>query len=986
MNGKLNHCFSKESLREYLAGQFVADELDTAEAHFDTCVRCQTLANQIDLPHDWLTEQFRQAFREHSMPRSTPPFVDRSREIPRRTIRDYLLLESLGQGGMGQVFLARHLRLDRMVAVKLLPLSRSAEPRSVVRFEREMMAIGKLRHPNVIRAEDAGEHEGQFYLVMEYLPGCDLSRLVSRVGPLPIGAACELIRQAALGVQHAHELGLIHRDIKPANLLLTESGIVKVLDLGLALLTSPFTSHTNETTSVGQVMGTVDYMAPEQASNSHQIDIRADVYSLGATLYKLLTGVPPFSSNAIRNPMQKLVALATAIVPPANTLRPDIPDELSQILARLLAKHPDDRFACPADVAAALASLADHRAVQSLFGEFARIREQHLEIRHEIETSEPSRSNTLSSETVAAREVAVPKKVTRNLAIVIAVVLPLAALGAWAVWQRSTHLPRPQMAASSNTSTNNLNEQAEPQYELTAPVKIIEDFERSSLSQTFPESYLANTRVIPIEINAGRSHVCEMNYPENGVRSHLGRSLLPFQSVRLSFWQRYPEGISNATPGGVGQLRLGTDLAGAESHITFSLHWAGAPGVPNRYSLSLTGPPTSDGKRLEHRINSAKINPEEWVHVRLEATLNDVGQENGRLGIWWNEIQVADFQNVALRQPNQSNWDFVYIGGDTNCYRSEAPEWKPFRRLIDDIELECGSRFPAARHAITQDNSIGMKLVHIPAGEFLMGALPSDTQAIASEFPRHRVAITHSFLLGQYEVTRGQFKRFVDATDYKTEAEKDQRGADGIDDATGIFITPSPQFNWSHTGFEYTDDHPVVNVTWKDAIDFCDWLSKFEGQKYRLPTEAEWEYACRAGSSSLYVHGSEPTRIPEVGNIADGTAKLRYSDWNTFDTRDGYIYTAPVGKYRPNAFDLYDMTGNVREFTTDWYDSVYYSRCPSENPRGALNGFDRVNRGGGWGHNAFEARCSHRIYCNPSFRTFYIGFRVVCEIPSDATR
>ena len=206
----------------------------------------------------------------------------------------YVLLERLGEGGMGQVFKAQNWKLGKIVALKLIRKERLAKPDAVRRFQREVRAPPRLcRHPNIVHAYDADEIDGTHLLVMEYVEGAtDLARLVKQNGPLPVAQACEYIRQAALGLQHAYERGLVHRDIKPHNLLLTADGqTVKVLDMGLARLDPlPGDDRSATMTQEGAVMGTPDYIAPEQALDSHTVDIRADLYSLGCTFYYLLTG------------------------------------------------------------------------------------------------------------------------------------------------------------------------------------------------------------------------------------------------------------------------------------------------------------------------------------------------------------------------------------------------------------------------------------------------------------------------------------------------------------------------------------------------------------------------------------------------------------------------------------------------------------------------------------------------------------------------
>jgi WD40 repeat protein/serine/threonine protein kinase len=270
-------------------------------------------------------------------------------------IRDYQLLSKIGAGGMGTVYKALHTRLQKIVALKVLPDGRMDDPQAVERFEREMQAVGRLSHPNIVGAHDAGEHEGTHFLVMEHVAGVDLSELIRQTGPLPIADACELVRQAAVGLQHAHEHDLVHRDIKPSNLMLAPDGQLKILDLGLARL---HTTGQQELTSTGQMMGTLDYIAPEQTGDSHDVDIRADIFSLGATLYKLLTGVTPYSDPRYNTAVKRLAALANDPIPPVQDRRNDVPAELATVVSRMLAKDPDDRFGTPAEVAQALEPFA----------------------------------------------------------------------------------------------------------------------------------------------------------------------------------------------------------------------------------------------------------------------------------------------------------------------------------------------------------------------------------------------------------------------------------------------------------------------------------------------------------------------------------------------------------------------------------------------------------------------------------------------------
>lgn len=273
-------------------------------------------------------------------------------------LRDYEIVEKLGEGGMGAVYKALHTQLDKYVALKVLPPDRLENAQAVARFKREMRAVGKLDHPNIVRATDAGEVEGINFLAMELIPGLDLGRVSTELGALSVPEACAAIYQAALGLQHAHEHGLVHRDIKPSNLLLAADGTVKVLDLGLALLQSDHGGLSHDLTQSDFIMGTVDYLAPEQADDTHQVDIRADIYSLGCTLFQLLSGDVPYGGDQFITPLNKMMAHAQSPIPPIREQRADVPETLNATLERMMAKNAADRFSTPLEVAQSLEELA----------------------------------------------------------------------------------------------------------------------------------------------------------------------------------------------------------------------------------------------------------------------------------------------------------------------------------------------------------------------------------------------------------------------------------------------------------------------------------------------------------------------------------------------------------------------------------------------------------------------------------------------------
>jgi serine/threonine protein kinase len=295
--------------------------------------------------------------REFSMEDDSDAFVYAPKEgrasIPKR-IGDYKIIELIGSGGMGQVYLAEHTRMQRVVAIKMLPVERMRDPVAIERFYEEVRAASRLLHPNIVTAFDAGESDGIHYLAMEYVDGQTLTKLVSRDGPMSVGAAASAIRQAALGLLHAHRAGIIHRDVKPGNLMRAIDGTVKVLDLGLArissasLLTEDRVSQPEHpelkegsVSSKGRLVGTLPFMSPEQLDDPDSADARSDIYSLGATLYFLLAGRTPYSGEYL----DLVYGHRHGEIPDLMQVRDDVDLQLANVFKRMMAKSPKERYA-----------------------------------------------------------------------------------------------------------------------------------------------------------------------------------------------------------------------------------------------------------------------------------------------------------------------------------------------------------------------------------------------------------------------------------------------------------------------------------------------------------------------------------------------------------------------------------------------------------------------------------------------------------------
>ncbi|WP_425778339.1 formylglycine-generating enzyme family protein [Hydrogenophaga sp. T2] len=322
------------------------------------------------------------------------------------------------------------------------------------------------------------------------------------------------------------------------------------------------------------------------------------------------------------------------------------------------------------------------------------------------------------------------------------------------------------------------------------------------------------------------------------------------------------------------------------------------------------------------------------------------------------------------------------------------------------LALVLATLLSACAQAPAPTGPLGIAFVTVPAGTFDMGSdEPVDTLAAAypglersrfegltDEAPVHRVRITRAFEMSRHEVTVGQFRAFLQRSGHVPESIADGTGGygynPGYDPATtarrDAFEGRQPRYSWQNPGFPQGDDHPVVNVTWNDAMALARWLSAQDGRTYRLPTEAEWEYACRAGGNGRYQHGNEPEGLLRAGNTFDQDAAANWPAWRerALPGRDGHAFTAPVGSFAPNAFGLHDMHGNVWEWVSDWYGEDYYARSPTNDPTGPADGNVKVRRGGSWHTWPLYTRCAFRNWNTVQTRYPLVGIRLVRERPA----
>ena len=804
------------------------------------------------------------------------------------TLGNYVLLEKIGQGGMGQVFKARHRRMDRLVAVKLLPAAMTKNNAAIARFEREVRAAAKLRHPHIVAADDADEANGTHFLVMELVEGSDLSALVKKNGPLPVEKAVSFALQAARGLEFAHQRGVIHRDIKPANLLVDVQGTVKILDMGLARIEGQSGAQA-ELTSTGAVMGTVDYMAPEQALNTKAADARSDIYSLGISLWYLLTGKCAYDGDTL---MAKLLAHRDAPIPSLCDAMQGVPPTVDAVFRKMVAKQAHDRYQTMTEVISALEGC---RSGSSSSGSAIVLSETE-----DTRFISPSQANAVQPTT------------SKTATATCATAAPPTAVDA---------------AAEATLLSSDAAEATDPETLFSAGIVAgSQPKKRTSNRTSASRSWWHNRRV---QIGGGLAAVLItavvilLQTPKGTLRVEI---LDPEVEVQvLGTTVTLKKGDAEPVTLTVGEKKL-LVMRGDLAFTTeaFALKKGEVTAVKVEL-LDDTLIATSAGKVLGEKVFSSAAQNTGWHGWPAAAP----------------PPAIAPF-DAAQAKKHQHVWA-DYLG----------------------LPVE-------------YTNSIGMKFVLIPPGEFTMGstaaeieeALPDAAggedwqrlwqECIKSEAPQHKVILTQPFYLGVNEVAQKAYETVVGSN-------------------------PS---NFSRTGQQKdavagtdTARHPVEQVSWNDALEFCVKLSQQEGLKpsysradettgpaqgtgYRLPTEAEWEFACRAGTSTKYWFGDNKEDLPRAG-------------W--FETNSGRR-THATGELDANPLGLYDIHGNVWEWVADWWEAAYYKQVADKsaiNPTGTASaGSLRVVRGGAFGHTASALRASFRYSQKPTDRYNHIGFRV----------
>ncbi|MFN7736685.1 MAG: protein kinase domain-containing protein [Pirellula sp.] len=840
----------------------------------------------------------------------------------------YLVLDKIGQGGMGNVYRARHQRMNRIVAIKVLNLQGQLSSELTKRFERETRAAAKLIHPNIVTAFDAGEEGKTHFLVMEYVDGQDLKTLIDRKGPLSIRDAIDYTIQAAQGLQYAHEQNIIHRDIKPANLLLDQSGCVKVLDMGLARIGEGANVEdwtTNGLTADGTVMGTMDYMSPEQGTDTRTADVRSDIYSLGCTLYTLLTREPMYPGGSL---FQKITAHRESLIPSVRTKRSDVPVALEQVITRMVAKKPSDR---PQSMAAVIDQLkmvlarpADSTESHSVAkgvsksGAMAGDGETVVQQAAETKANVPKVPAVLASTSSSAIERLMAKKKSRQFKERLyvgglAASLFLAAFGFY-VFNRSgksavqvenkkdvggTASSRTPSAQPLTLRRGKMTVTVEPS---TAKLFIL-DANGSRTEQKLVNG-LNIVMLAPGEYTLEAS--CE------GYDNHQEKlEILADQSASRSIVLKRVEiasieSASRSVEPDASELAMSTSASSTSASSTS----AAEPKPEGTASSEVDMEPAKDPN-----------DPAEIVKALGVESAN--GGTDGKMAAKVDAMPLdretpSDSSNTAQNKRSQSTLGrklgkasaipVVDMYDKTTGWETgkgiPEPGIVPFNAKTAAKLQEQWAKYYKVPRAFT--NKIGMVFVLIPPGEFQSGFSDEDLDQFAANsdglikrqdlvgrnyWPKHRVVIPKPYYIGITEVTLGQYQYVAG------EKEIEIRSPDAANAPAELDYARAIRFcNAISLGHGLSQPYKYTTGTVISTGDIG----------FRLPSEYEWEYAGRAGSDSRF--WCQPEMVLSTDWFLQNSQRIR-----------------GVAQLTSNPFGLYDVQGNAEELVQGYNKTIVES-------------------------------------------------------------
>jgi eukaryotic-like serine/threonine-protein kinase len=886
------------------------------------------------------------------------------------TMGKYQILEKIGAGGMGQVYKAFHASTERIVAIKVILGKGKINPEVVKRFEREVKAAAKLVHSNIITVFDADQADGRIFMVMEYIKGDDLGGILRKKGQLSVSEVVDYILQAARGLKYAHDQGVIHRDIKPGNILVDLSGNVKIVDMGLAKLENKTDEESiSMLTASASIMGTVDFMSPEQGFSSKNVDARADIYSLGATLFFLLTRKVMFPGDSA---FEKMLAHRESPIPSLSNSRAGITPDLEIVFTKMVAKKVEDRYASMAEVISALSRIEVEGGVNPIGtkdlattyferGSYPETIDVEAVITNKGKEGNKETDKHIGGKTLALLNRFLQKTYKSRVIVVTGIIgLVLFLMVFMKLGTKVKEKDKEQIAEAMKVKQMELEKSKAGKEEVADIVKVAAGIEKDLVLIPAGQFMMGDpgadhevTLTKPFYM--GKYEVTQEQWEEvmENNPSLVKGEKLPMTNVSWNDCQGFIKKL-NAKTNGI--YRLPTEA---------EWEYACRAGTTTAYSYgdNITkidanyGP---EGKSVEvgsYKANAFGLydmhgNVLEWCEDRsgeypAGAVTDPKGLATGerrvlRGGSFYQEFWSArsSLRNYALSR-DLGHYIGLRLARTVDMKAAVVPAVpKPDPTLIkpttDGLLVapfneakakEVQKSVAKSLQKEVEENAdlgkgIKLEMVLIPAGKFKMGSPASEKDRSDNE-TQHEVTLTKPFYMGKYEVTQEQWEAVMGNN-------------------------PSSRNKGAKL--------PVTDVSWEDCQEFIKKLNAKTNGGYRLPTEAEWEYACRAGTSTAYSFGDSLTNNDAKYGEPAGSTKV-------------------VGSYKPNAFSLYDMHGNVWEWCED-FKSDYLAGAVID-PKGPATGTNRVLRGGSFFVNVSNARSSVRYNFSPTYRDNWLrGFRL----------
>jgi formylglycine-generating enzyme required for sulfatase activity/serine/threonine protein kinase len=908
----------------------------------------------------------------------------------------FKLKSLLGEGSMGVVFEAQDIHLKRTVALKVLRrrIVGTSENDRVTMFLREARAAAAINHPNIVQIHEIANLKGWWYLAMEYLDAGNLYTLVKSKGPLDHLRFCSVFADAAHGLNEAHDAGIIHRDIKPQNLMLTRKGRCKVADFGLVKFDDPNDLfHVNS-----RAVGTPQYIAPEVMLRQPATGA-SDVYSLGCAMYFCLAGRPPYLT-ANRKDYYNLHV--NSPIPDVRERSPHTSQAIAQLIMRAMSKRATDRPTA-AQLSQALTAEMSRAGIDlnaTLSGQLpaltlADIPPQPAPVAPQSASSptapaeSPSRPSASSASLTDPAIEARNKKLLLGAGALLAVSLSVLAGAVWFVSRKPSASPAQPVVATPTpdpqAQVNALMSQADA---LLAPLKPLAQEPgiavpyaqalqlKAQVQQELRQPSNDNAKILAAKYLDQANALVLLNAQRLGAlqvaktASQAGAAANQAGGLREAV-EEMSKAISSDAQG-QRSFALG-DFASAQTawNNAASLYAqaesrALAWGAFNQHKQALTQALSSDNAKL---AGQATPEPIAQAQALLEKALQSAQKQDPAAGVQFLRQAQAlldgaleDLRQAQARQASQFSASIEALldtarkndnpqnGQTALAALDKLLTLKPDHAQAKELQTKIKAYY-ALKPGQTVTNSVKMALAYIPPGEFIMGS-PADEPGRKDDERQHKVKISRGFFMGVTEVTQAQWQEVMG---------KDYKSPDGVhpDDLRNRFLG---------------DDLPADGISYAEAQAFCQALSKREGKKYHLPTEAQWEYAARAGSTTAFTTG--PALSSDQANI-DG-----YEPYPGAPAGVSRMKTLYAGTFAANAWGLKDMHGNVMEWTTDLY--AQYPVTDTTDPTGPVESgppdqLTRVLRGGSWKHYAAQARCANRSFYSPVLKANYIGFRVILE-------